>query len=263
MKRTENDKSGKKIVRYPFLDTIRGITLVSMILYHSCWDAVYLLRAPWKWYEGYGAFLWQQSICWTFILLSGFCIPFSKRLFRRGLQVFGAGLLVTAVTLLALPEDRVVFGVLTLLGSCMLLIAGWRKFRDQRAAGRPGHPGIGLVVCALLFALTRPINSGYLWLGTQIRLPGAWYSNLFTTYLGFPMPGFFSTDYFSLLPWLFLYLCGAFFCKLCRERGWLRHPVLLWNCPPFSFLGRHSLLVYLLHQPVLYLGVLLIQTLRG
>ena len=60
------------------------------------------------------AYIWQQSICWTFILLSGFCIPFSRRLLRRGLEVFGAGALVMLVTNLVLPEDRVIFGVLTL-----------------------------------------------------------------------------------------------------------------------------------------------------
>lgn len=245
------------------LDTIRGITLVSMILYHGCWDAVYLLGAPWRWYEGYGAFLWQQSICWTFILLSGFCIPFSKRLLRRGLQVFGAGALVTAVTLLVLPEDRVVFGVLTLLGSCMLLIALWRRLAGEwdslRAVTGTGRNAAGLVLSALAFALTRPVNSGFLGLGTRIGLPVSWYRNLFTTYLGFPMPGFFSTDYFSLLPWLFLYLCGVFFCRICLDKGWIRHRALSWDWFPFSFLGRHSLLVYLLHQPVLYLGVVVIQ----
>ena len=103
--------------RLALLDSLRGLTLISMILYHACWDAVYLLGANWPWYNSRAAYIWQQSICWTFIMLSGFCIPFSSKLLRRGLEVFGAGALVMAVTCILLPEDRVVFGVLTLIGS--------------------------------------------------------------------------------------------------------------------------------------------------
>ncbi|MBQ9644441.1 MAG: DUF1624 domain-containing protein, partial [Lachnospiraceae bacterium] len=41
--------------RYHLLDGIRGITLISMILYHAAWDAVYLLGADWPWYQGTAA----------------------------------------------------------------------------------------------------------------------------------------------------------------------------------------------------------------
>ena len=57
--------------RIASLDALRGLTLVSMIAYHACWDLVYLVHADWDWYRGTGAYIWQQSICWTFILLSG------------------------------------------------------------------------------------------------------------------------------------------------------------------------------------------------
>ena len=58
-------------VRYAGLDTLRGVTLVSMMAYHACWDLVYIFGMDWDWYGSFGAYLWQQSICWTFILLSG------------------------------------------------------------------------------------------------------------------------------------------------------------------------------------------------
>ena len=98
--------------RLALLDSLRGLTLISMILYHASWDAVYMAGADWPWYRSRAGFIWQQSICWTFILLSGFCVPFSSRLLKRGLEVFGAGALVMLVTNLVLPEDRVIFGVL-------------------------------------------------------------------------------------------------------------------------------------------------------
>lgn len=112
-----SDTSG----RYALLDELRGLDLVSMMLYHGCWDLVNLFGIQADWYYGLPGHLWQQSICWVFILLSGFCVQLGHHTLRRGAQVFGAGALVTAVTLLFMPEDRVIFGVLTLLGSAMLL----------------------------------------------------------------------------------------------------------------------------------------------
>lgn len=107
--------------RYALLDELRGLDLVSMMLYHACWDLVFLFGVQMNWYAATPGHLWQQSICWVFILLSGFCVPLGHHTLRRGATVFGAGVLITAVTLLFMPEDRVVFGVLTLLGSAMLL----------------------------------------------------------------------------------------------------------------------------------------------
>lgn len=61
--------------RCALLDELRGLDLISMMLYHGMWDLVYLfgVRAPW--YGSWQGELWQQSICWVFILLSGFCLP--------------------------------------------------------------------------------------------------------------------------------------------------------------------------------------------
>lgn len=91
-----------------------------------------------------------------FILLSGFCVQLGHHTLRRGAQVFGAGALVTAVTLLFMPEDRVVFGVLTLLGSAMLLTGLLEK------PLRRIPPAAGFAISAVLFALTRNVSAGYL-----------------------------------------------------------------------------------------------------
>ena len=91
------------------LDTLRGLTLVSMIAYHACWDLVWMFGMDWAWYRGQGAFFWQQSICCTFILLSGYCWQMGRHPLRRGLMSFGGGLAVSLVTALAMPEDPVRF----------------------------------------------------------------------------------------------------------------------------------------------------------
>lgn len=232
--------------RYALPDTLRGLTLLSMIAYHGCWDMVYILGADWPWYQSSGAYLWQQSICWTFILLSGFSFSLGRRHWRRGRLVFGCGAVVTAVTLVVMPGQEIWFGVLTLLGSCMLLGA-----LLERPLGRV-PAGAGLVLSAALFVLTRSVNRGYLGFeGLRLAaLPGALYRNMATAYLGFPFPGFRSTDYFSLVPWLFLFLTGYFLFRLTGKH--LAAAPDLGRCAPLEALGRRSLLVYMLHQPVLY-----------
>lgn len=239
---------GKSQGRLQLLDSLRGITLISMFLYHGAWDLVYIYGFKWSWYRGTGAYIWQQSICWVFILLAGFCWSFGKKPLKRGLLVFGGGALVTFVTLVIMPENRVVFGVLTLLGSCMLLMIPLEKMLKKVPAA------VGLAVSSLLFFLTRNINIGYLGFEemTLCELPDGLYQNMFSTFLGFPMGGFFSTDYFSLFPWLFLFVCGYFLHCICLEKDLFRCKIFGVGCKPLSFIGRHSLIIYLVHQPVLY-----------
>ena len=89
--------------------------------------------------------------------------------------------------------------------------------------------------------------------GLRLALPDAWYANYFTAFFGFLPFDFYSTDYFALLPWLFLFWAGYYLHKAVGRRRMepLRRPV----CPVLGWMGRHSLLLYLLHQPVIY-GVL-------
>lgn len=112
--------------RYPLLDTIRGATLAVMVVYHALWDAVNLGGGELAWYDGWQGFVWQQSICWSFILLSGFCLHLSRRPLRHAAKVFAAGLLVMAVTALATPADAVRWGILTFLGGAAAVTAAAR-----------------------------------------------------------------------------------------------------------------------------------------
>ena len=233
--------------RLSHLDTIRGFALLNMMAYHACWDLVYQFGLDWPWYRSFGAYLWQQGICWTFLLLSGYCWSLGRHPLRRGLEVFAAGAAITVVTWLFLPENLVFCGVLTLLGASALLMVPLAPLLERLP------PRAGLAGSFLLFLLLRDVPRG--WLGYEgariAALPAPLYRNHFTALLGFPPPDFFSTDYVPLLPWFFLFLCGWF---LFRLRGEPRNTP---EIPLLTFLGRHSLPVYLLHQPVIY-GLLLL-----
>ena len=250
--------------RYALLDELRGLDLVSMMLYHACWDLVFLFDVNMRWYAGTPGRLWQQTICWVFILLSGFCAPFGRYMLRRGTVVFGAGAVVTLATLVFMPGNRVIFGVLTFLGTAMLLTGVLEPLLKKVM------PAVGLAVSAVLFAVCYPVGSGWVGLGGwKLMLPQSLYANYFTAFFGFYPDWFYSTDYFGLLPWLFLFWAGYYLHKAVGRRRMeplrrpvcpalgrrrmepLRRPV----CPALGWMGRHSLLLYLLHQPVIY-GVL-------
>jgi len=234
--------------RLHFLDALRGFTLINMIAFHCLWNLVYLFGVKADWYVGTPGYLWQQAICWTFIVLSGFCRNFSRNPLKRGLTVFGGGILVTAATCLVMPESRIVFGVLTCIGSCMIVMIPLEKWLKKIPAEA------GLAVSFGLFLLLRNISSGSLGFESLVicPLPAFLYRNLLTAYLGFPHPGFFSTDFFPLFPWFFLFMSGYFLFHCLEKRSLNERLFARGQVPVLNWLGRHSLIVYLLHQPVLY-----------
>lgn len=226
------------------LDTLRGLTFVSMVLYHACWDLVYLYGFDWSWYRSLGAYFWQQSICCTFILLSGFCWQLGRHPLRRGLMSLGGGMIVSAVTRVVLPSEPVRFGILTFMGVAALVTIPLRRLLDRLP------PRLGLALSFGLFLLLRDINSGYLGFAgvSLLPLPEGWYANTLTAGLGFPAPGFVSSDYFPLLPWLFLFWAGFYLCRLRPAEA----PRGAAGVPGLAAVGQHTLVLYLAHQPVLY-----------
>lgn len=235
----------KRVKRLELIDTIRGLTLISMIVYHFIWDMVYLYGAEWTWFED--STLWQQSICQTFVILSGFSFSLGRRHLQRALMVFGGGILVSLATIIFLPSSRVLFGILTLLGTAMLIMIPLKNPLKKVP------PFIGAVVSLALFIFTKNCCYAFVGFGNfKIALPSWLYQNYFTAFLGFPQEGFYSMDYFPLLPWFFLFVFGFY----------LYHFLEIWNLnkklfskgkvPVVSFLGRRSLLIYLIHQPIIY-----------
>lgn len=242
--------------RYERLDDVRGITLFSMILFHAVWDLVYIFGMNWNWFYTDLAFVWQQSICWTFILLSGFCWSLGKRKLHRGLVVSGAGLVISFVTEVFMPEQRIRFGVLTFLGVAMLLLIPLEQWLRKMSAK------VGLAACIAAFVLLYGINDGYvgiLGLAELVHFPKVLYHlGDVATFMGFTDMWFYSSDYFSLLPWFFLFLTGYFCYRVAAEKEWLAGLADRKSWGSFwNLLGRKSLIIYMLHQPVVY-GVLLV-----
>lgn len=233
--------------RYAFLDVIRSVAIINMIIYHAIWDLVCIFGVRLQWYSSNTGYIWQQCICWNFILLSGFCSVMGKRRLKRGVTVFICGLLVSVITLVAMPENRIIFGILTLLGSCML-IACFAENGLKRI-----NPWVGVFVLFALFVLTKNIGNGFFGVGNiGIEMPEALYSNLFSAYIGFPPAEFYSTDYFPIIPWACLFFTGYYLNKLFCRYSLMKY-LDTRHIKVFGLISRNSLIIYMLHQPVIYL----------
>lgn len=229
------------------LDALRGVCILCVIVVHFLFDLSFFggldLTLP-AWYvfiQEYGGAI--------FVVLSGVCVTLGSKSVRRGLIVFACGMLITAVTYgmyrLGMSGADVVvkFGVLHLLGVCMLVYPAFKKL-----------PPAALALLGLAIAIT-----GYAIRGVVV--PQRWLFPLGLTYEGFT-----SSDYFPLFPQLGYFLIGAAIGKTAyREKKTLLPGAFQKTgiARFFCWCGRQSLFIYLLHQPIVYGLLELVLLLRG
>lgn len=225
------------------LDAFRGLCVLGMVLVHLVYDLVELYGlVQWEYPQ---VFLLVKNWGGTlFLVISGICVTLGSRSFRRGILVFSCGMICTLVTwgMYALgfagKGILIYFGALHCLGTCMML---WVFFR------RLPHWALAALGAGLVFA--------GLWIDTCVRVDFPWLMPL-----GFVYPGFSSSDYFPLILNLGFFLLGAALGKSLYPSKTTLFPKVNENAVPIRFLrwvGAWSLPIYLLHQPVIY-GILML-----
>lgn len=118
--------------RLLLLDGIRGFAIVNMVLFHFLYDFFIIYQKDPKWYGKPLVGFWQQMICWTFIFISGMTWRLGKKKIKRGLLLNFWGLVITAITWLAMPQQTVWFGILNFLGcACLLAIPMEKGFKEN------------------------------------------------------------------------------------------------------------------------------------
>jgi uncharacterized membrane protein len=220
------------------LDVFRGICILGVIVVHFIYDLVELYQiVDWEY-----PLLFSIVKNWggvLFVVLSGVCVTLGRRSVRRGLIVFGCGMVITAVTfgMYKFGFDKsimIYFGVLHCLGVCMILWALFKKCPTWLLA----LLGIAMVILGLY--LRGRITASDYWL-----IP-----------LGFLPPRFATSDYFPLFPNLGYFLLGSTLGRTVYRKKESLLPQVNQNhflVRFFSFCGRQSLLIYLAHQPILAL----------
>lgn len=230
------------------IDTLRGMAVITMIIFHLRWDLSFFgALPPLDLSFGRFWFLFQRYTAISFVLLVGLSltlkraglernkVPAGKQFIsylKQGLWIFGWGMVVTLV-FWASGVGAVHFGVLHLIGFSIIAAFPLLRFK-----------WLNLALWALLFVLGRVIIS------QQIHLNRLW-----LVWLGIYPMIYRVDDYFPVIPWFGVVLLGVFFGNLLYPAG--RRVVLLpdWgDVAPvrgLRFIGRHTLPIYLLHQPVL------------
>jgi len=229
--------------RIQSIDALRGLCVVLMCIHHLLYDLAAFLGAPWWLFTNPVFDVLHYLFAGCFILLSGVSSRFSRSNIRRGLKVAAIALVLTLVTWIGdLMAERfldesfgllIVFGVLHLLGFCMLFYGLTRKLWDRLP------DWLFPALCVLLTAASARCVNGRLTTGVP------W---LFM--FGFTQEGFYSADYFPILPWVFVFLLGTWLGGKIRA-GKLPERFYRAEFPFFPAVGRHALLIYILHQPVL------------
>lgn len=256
--KTQQSKETSSRPRLYFLDEVRGVVILLMVFYHLMFDLVYLFRVPAQFFASPVSHWMQRTICCTFIFLAGVMTRFSRNNFKRGCFCFAMGLLMSLGTLIFQPGQLIWFGILHMLGISMMLFVPARLLLDRLS------PAMGWFLCLLLFFITFDVPWGSFGVdsfGLSFSLPSSFYSTQWLFWLGFPSSDFFSGDYFPLVPWFFLFLCGScagVYLKEGKYPSWF----VKSHCPPLGWLGRHSMFIYLLHQPVMY-GILTLLFMAG
>lgn len=243
------ESRGKTVERVGFLDEVRGFAILCMVVYHAAYDLVSLFHINIPVFYSPWLNAVRDIFAGVFILISGMVSRFSRSNIRRGFWCLCLGLLLTAVTWLVLPAERIIFGILHLLGICMLLFGLLQKWMDRIPAG------VGVGAFGLLFIAGYGLPHGYIGvLGVPlISLPASWYETDWLFWLGLHGESFFSSDYFPLIPWGLLFMAGTYIGIYLRRKCL---PTFFYrtHCRFLAACGRHTLWIYLIHQPVL-LGI--------
>ena len=233
--------------RIEILDELRGFAIAAMIVHHFFLDVGDILGLQWG-YDVFNALCVVQPLFWAiFIIISGICTRLSRNSVKRGLIVLAFGCIITLVTALIMPKmgiegAEIYFGVLHFLG-CSMIIAGLLMPLIKKIKAP-----VGMVICILMFLITYGINSRELLFGL-IELPVP-KTNILAP-LGLFNDSFHSADYFSILPWIFIFLFGAFVGEYAKN-GSFPEWCYKKRSKVFSFIGRNSLWFYIGHQAVLY-----------
>ena len=268
---TQSARAAARAARFWEIDALRGVAILTMIVYHLMWDLWYWQVLPnvvlW---EGFWKY-WQRFTCGTFLILVGVSMTIVYRrqreklgpnarlypkFFWRGLKIFGLGMIITLVVTVA-GVGYVDFGILHLIGFATMVSYPLLRFK-----------WLNLGLWVLFSAAGKWLENihwdgmWYLphfgdWWGSPIFIDGRWLAPLGITPTRYP-----AVDYFPIIPWLGVVLLGIFLGNVLYAGNKRQFHLPYWGgFFPFNaleFLGRHSLLIYMIHQPLLLLALFLL-----
>lgn len=234
----------KSIKRFWEIDLLRGIAVIMMIIFHFLYDLnyfnIYSIDFQSRYFQAYiyvGATIFIMlvgvSLSLSFSKAEGLLIKRETQLkyIGRGLKIFLLGLLITLISWFYFGEGFIIFGALHCIGLSIILAVPFLRFRYLNFIF-----GLSLIFVGILL---KNLTFDFNWL----------------LWLGFIPSDFYTVDYFPLIPWFGVVLIGIFlgnslypkYKRIFKLMDLSRLKVV----KSLGFLGRHSLIIYFIHQPIL------------
>ena len=234
--------------RIHLIDEVRGADIILMVLFHSFYVAGWIFDLSW----GRAVFSFFKPVesffSGIFIFICGLSCWLSHNNVKRGLQIAAFAALISLTLWLVMPDQMIRFGILHFLAAAVLLFALCKPLLRHV----PVIPGI--IACAVLLLLTwhLPVEDGAFF-GIkglfEFHTPGIIIEQGWLYPLGLGLG--YGVDYFPIFPWIFCFLAGAFVGRWAKEG---KFPAWTYKSrvPFFSWCGKHTLIIYLLHQPAAF-----------
>jgi uncharacterized membrane protein len=228
--------------RLPAIDVARGCALLAMFVYHLMWDLNYFGFIGSDYAASPAAKFFAHTVASAFLLLVGISLSLAAReaprraFWQRLGRIALAAAAISLVTWFVFRDELIYFGILHCIALSSLL--AW----PLRRAPVPIILALALVAIVVPHLFTNPFFDapGWLWLGLSSNVPA-------------------SVDYQPLLPGFGLVLIGLASGRLITTTTtpqWLQRPASGPILTTLEFGGKHSLIIYLLHQPVFILMLL-------
>lgn len=211
-------------MRAGYLDCLRGIAVIWMIIFHSCYDMKMLGMINWNFSQGFW-YAFPRVIAFTFLFCVGAALNYIhrpkinwKNLSKRSLKLSLSAAVVSLGTYFIFPQLWIFFGTLhcILIGSILgALVVNYRNF--------------AFILLIVILILQYAVGWDIKWVSSIVQRP--------------------SMDFIPIYPWFWTVLLGILLGPYLSKIRQLEE----LKAPPFlKLLGTHSLKIYLAHQPIIY-----------
>jgi len=219
------------------IDFFRGVALILMIFFHIIWDLNEFYNFPIEYSTGI-VFIIGKAAAYLFIIINAISCSLSKNNLRRGMKILAIAMVITLATYIYDPQVFIAFGILHFLGVSVLLYPVYKKLNNFLLL----LTGTIMILVGQAI-LTIPMSHDYL------------------LFIGLTSPSYYTLDYYPLLPYSGLFLYGIFLSRIFypEKRSLFR---INLDTNPISAIGRKTLIIYLLHQPVILVVLYILASLK-
>lgn len=211
-------------MRAPYLDALRGMAVIWMVIFHTAYDLRMFHFLSWDFSQGFW-FAFPRVIAFTFLFCVGVSLNFGhvpkpnwNALAKRSLKLGAAALAVSIGTYFIFPQQWIYFGTLhcILVGSILGVLV-------------VNHRTLCWILLILILTGQYVLEYDIKWVSSVLQKP--------------------SMDFIPIYPWFWAILLGIVAGPYLSRVNFLNQ---MKPRPFLNLLGRHSLKIYLLHQPLIF-----------